>query len=113
MTAVPVHVVTGAPGAQLAGLIARLRAAHDDWAVLEPIACPCCVGRVELQVGLVRLLRAQRPARVLVRLVDAAHQAAFDRVLREWPLAQHVVPARAIHLPEDAALTPEALEALA
>jgi hypothetical protein len=108
---VPVHVVTGAPGAQFVGLIARLRAARADWAVLEPLACPCCVGRVELQVGLVRLLRVRRPARVLVRLVDPAHQAAFDRVLREWPLQQHVVPARAIHLPEDAALTPEALEA--
>lgn len=113
MIPVPVHVVTGAPGAQLAGLIARLRAARADWAVLEPLACPCCVGRVELQVGLVRLLRVHRPARVLVRLIDPAHQAAFERVLREWPLQQHVVPARAIHLPEDAALTPEALEALA
>jgi len=111
VTRVPVHVVTGAPAAQLGGLIARLRAARGDWAVLEPNACPCCVGRVELQVGLVRLLRARRPARVLVRLVDSAHQAAFERVLREWPLGQHVVPARAIHLPADATLTPEALEA--
>jgi hypothetical protein len=106
-----VHIVTGAPGAQVAQLIARLRAARADWAVLEPNACPCCVGRVELQVGLVRLLRAHRPARVLVRLVDPAHQAAFERVLSEWPLHQHIVLARAIHLPEDVALTPETLEA--
>lgn len=113
MTRVPVHVVTGAPGAQLAALITRLRAARADWAVLEPNACPCCVGRVELQVGLVRLLRARRPARVLVRLVDAAHQVALERVLRESPLGQYVVPARPIRLPEDAALTPTALEALA
>lgn len=111
MKRVPVHLVTG--GARTLGraLMTRCAAARADWEMLELSSCPCCTGRAELQVKLVRLLRERHPARVLVGFVEPEHQAAFERVLTSWPLAQYVVPGRALSAPEDAALGPEALEA--
>jgi len=110
MSRVPVHIVTGTQRAQASALIARCIAERPDWAGLELLTCPCCTGRVELQVKLARLLREQRPARVFISLVDPAHQAGLARVLDGWPLAQHVVQGRALRLPQDAALAPQALE---
>jgi len=91
-------------------LMTRCAAARPDWAVLELLSCPCCTGRAELQVRLARLLREQRPARVLIGFVEASHGAALERVLSSWPLAQYVVPGRTLSVPEDATLEPEALE---
>jgi len=109
---VPVHLVTAAERTLGRALMTRCAAARADWEMLELASCPCCTGRSELQVKLVRLLRERHPARVLVGFVEPAHQAAFERVLTSWPLAQYVAPGRALSVPDDAALTPEAIEAI-
>jgi hypothetical protein len=99
---VSVHLVVGATRAARGALVAKLLAADNTWRALAPAACPCCVGRVELQVGLARLLRDERPTRVFVELPDASHLAAFRKALAEWPLSQYLRTARALRLPEDA-----------
>ena len=104
MKRVPVHLVAGPPGSGKLALIARLIAERDGWATLSPGGCPCCTGRVDLQIGLARLLRERRPERVLVALPDGAHAVASRRVLGERPLAQYIVLGREIVLPEDAGL---------
>jgi G3E family GTPase len=76
---IPVRVVAGPLPEPRAG-----------WVALKPHNCPCCVGRVELQVELARVIREQRPQGVLIELADASHQPALLRALAEWPLAQYV-----------------------
>ncbi len=76
---VPVRVEAGPPPEVPAG-----------WVALRPRHCPCCVGRVELQVQIARLLREQPPRGVLIELTDASHLPALRRALAEWPLAQYV-----------------------
>jgi hypothetical protein len=61
------------------------------WAVLRPGACPCCVGRIQLQVELVRLVREQRPAGVLIEVPQEGHRYALRRALGEWPFSDYVV----------------------
>jgi len=73
---VPVRVENGPP--------------PKGWIALRTRACPCCVGRVELQVELARLIRAQRPQGVQIELPDASHRPALLRALAELPLAQYV-----------------------
>jgi hypothetical protein len=75
---VPVRVVVGAA------------AAPEGWAALRPRACPCCVGRVQMQVELARLIREQRPRGVQIELADASHLPALRRALAQWPLSDHV-----------------------
>lgn len=111
MKRVPVHVVSGTERAIGRALMARCAAARSDWGILELLSCPCCTGRAELQARLARLLREQRPVRVLVGFVEPSHRASLERVLTSWPLAQYVVPGRVLDLPQDAALSPEALDA--
>ncbi|MGH8688717.1 MAG: hypothetical protein ACREU5_02030 [Burkholderiales bacterium] len=65
-------------------------ASPAGWHVLRPRACPCCVGRVQLQVELVRLLRAGRPEGIVVELPDAAHADNVARALSEAPLCDYV-----------------------
>ena len=60
------------------------------WVSLRPRACPCCVGRVEMQVELARLLREERPPGVQIELADPTHEPALRRALAEWPLSQYV-----------------------
>jgi hypothetical protein len=108
---VPVHVVTGSDRALAGALMARCAAARPDWAVLALQTCPCCTGRAELEVGLARLLRDRRPARVLIGLCVSEHRAALERTLRSWPLAQYIRAARTLSVPEDAAIAPAMLEA--
>jgi hypothetical protein len=60
------------------------------WVTLRPRACPCCAGRVELQIELARLVREQKPRGVLIEVPDAAHLPALRRSLAEWPLAQYL-----------------------
>lgn len=78
MTPVPVRLSVGAA------------ALPPGWAALRPQACPCCVGRVALQVELARLLREQSPRGVQIELGEAGHLGALRRALGEWPLAQYV-----------------------
>jgi DNA-binding NarL/FixJ family response regulator len=60
------------------------------WAALRPRSCPCCVGRVQMQVELARLLRERRPRGVLIELADASHLPAVRRALAAWPLSDYV-----------------------
>jgi hypothetical protein len=76
---VPVRVVAGPLTEPPAG-----------WVALRPRSCPCCVGRVELQVELARLIRERPPRGVLIELTDASHRPALRKALAEWPLAQYV-----------------------
>ncbi len=64
--------------------------APAGWASLRPDACPCCVGRVQMQVALARLIRERRPAGVQIELADFTHEPALRRALGEWPLSQYV-----------------------
>jgi len=119
---IPVHVVTGAP--ESGAFIERMCAVKADWAGLVqrtpslPAAnvravqsgCPCCTGRVVMQILLARLLRETGAKRAFVELPDAGHAITFARVLAEPPLGQAVAAARQISLPGDDRLTPEDLE---
>ncbi len=71
-------------------LVSDAGARREGWAVLALPGCPCCTARVELQVSLARLLRAQRPEGVLVVVPDREHFPALARALRERPLADYV-----------------------
>ena len=118
---IPVHVVTGTDGA--GEMIARLCAAKTGWVGLvstppsSPIpnvraiaaGCPCCTGRVVLQISLVRALREMRAERAFVE-VSEGHAASLERVLAEPPLGLSVIAARRIRLPRDAALSSSDLE---
>ncbi len=110
MRQVPVHLVAGATRSERSAFVAKLLAQRGAWRALAPAACPCCVGRVELQVSLARLLREEKPARVLVELPDATHLAVMRKALGEWPLSRYLRPARTLQLPRDAAITIEAIE---
>ncbi len=121
---IPVHVVTGPRGSGKTALIARFCAGRDDWLGLvdalpdEPPAglrafsagCPCCTGKVVLQVSLARGLRESRATRAFVELRDPAHRATLERLLAELPLSLSVVPGRPIELPADASLQAATLE---
>lgn len=103
----PVHFVTGQGAREWA---ARAHATRPGWAVCQSVGCPCCAGRVVLQVTLARLLREHRPDRVLVVALAQAHEDAALAMLREPPLGDYVMQGRPIRLPQDSALAPEALE---
>ena len=94
---VPVQAVLGPPERRRAWL-ARLAAGEVG---LAPVGCPCCTGRVEMQVKLARLLREDKPSRVYVELADEAHLATFERALSEWPLSQYVRAESALRLDGD------------
>ncbi|MGD9951098.1 MAG: hypothetical protein AB7S87_00735 [Burkholderiales bacterium] len=64
---------------------------EPGWAVLRPSACPCCVGRVQLQVELARLVREQRPPGVLIEVPEAGHRYALRRALGAWPFSDYLV----------------------
>ena len=105
------HVVSGAGQAERRAWIARALEARPGWPAITPHACPCCLGRVEAQVQLTRLLRERRPARVLLELGDARHLAPLQRLLNESPLAQYLEVGRVIRLPDDERLSVESLGA--
>ena len=110
MSRVPVHICVGTERGTAHALLTRLFASRPGWAMLELQSCPCCTGRVELQVRLARLLRERSPQRVLIGYVEPSHQATLERALTNWPLAQYVSAARTLSVPRDANLTAEALE---
>ncbi|HJS36673.1 MAG TPA: hypothetical protein VJ789_00935 [Burkholderiales bacterium] len=64
--------------------------APRGWAVLRPPACPCCVGRVQLQVELARLIREQQPSGVQIEMRDPEHLPAMRRVLAQRPLSDYL-----------------------
>jgi hypothetical protein len=117
-------VVTGTAAA--GELIGRLCAQKERWlglvgrAPANPIpnmrtiaaGCPCCIGRVVLQISLARALRQTGATRAFVEVPDGAHAASLEGVLAELPLSLSVIVARKIVLPEDAWLSPVDLECL-
>ena len=117
------HVVTGVDGAGAGGMIARLCAGKSGWVGLvsttPPIplsnvraiaaGCPCCTGKVVLQISLARALRETRAERAFVE-VSASHADSLERVLAEPPLCLSVTAARRISLPKDARLIAADLE---
>jgi len=62
----------------------------EGWVALRPSACPCCVGRVQMQIELARLIREVRPRGVVIELADPDHLPALYRALGEWPLSDYV-----------------------
>ena len=84
MNRIPVRVVAGPRGE-----------APPGWVTLRPTACPCCVGRVALQVELVRMIREQQPPGVVIEMADPTHVPALRRALGEWPLSEQVMLAGA------------------
>jgi len=71
-------------------LVAASVEAPRGWAVLRPQACPCCVGRVQLQVELARLIREQQPSGVQIEMRNTEHLPAMRRVLAERPLSDYL-----------------------
>ena len=76
MKRVPVRVAGGPP--------------PEGWIALRTRGCPCCVGRVEMQVELARLIRERRPPGVWIELADTGHRASLLAALAEAPLAQYL-----------------------
>lgn len=62
----------------------------DDVAVREIGGCACCTGQLVLRTALVSLLRAERPARVLIEASAAADPNALLALLRDPELASAV-----------------------
>jgi len=122
---IPVHLVTGPPGAGKSAFIARLCSRRPDWLGLVSSSgsasgpnlkalaagCPCCTGGVVLQISLARALRGARVVRAFVELPDAGHLAALEHALSEAPLGLSVLSSRLITLPRDSRLRAEDLEA--
>jgi hypothetical protein len=76
---VPVSVARTAPADLPAG-----------WVALRTRGCPCCTGRIEMQVALARLIRTKRPSGVVLVMPEASHLPALRRALSEWPLSESV-----------------------
>ena len=64
--------------------------------------CPCCTGRVALQVGLARALRDTRAVRALVEVTDPDHARRLEQALEQLPLSLSMQSAARIQLPGDA-----------
>ncbi len=119
---VPVHIVAGTGGSDKSALIARLCAQRPDWlGLVETMpagapanvrllaaGCPCCVGKIVLQVVLARALREARPVRAFVELPDVTHAASLERALTEAPLGRSIARGRPIVLPKDREVEPAA-----
>ena len=123
---VPVHVVTGPVAAEVRDLILRLCEHRPDWIAFAngptapsapnlrrlPIGCPCCTGKLALQVALVRELRDPALTRAFVE-VDPSHAASLERSLAQPPFDLSLSVARRIELPRDAGVVPAGIEAAA
>ena len=115
---IPVHIVTGAMNSGKSALIARLCHERKDWlglvdrlpaqapSNLRPVSagCPCCIGKVVLQITLVRALRETRAVRAFVELADAGHVMSLEGILGGKFLGRAVRLSRPIVLPRDCEL---------
>ena len=120
---IPVHIVTGAPQSGKTGMIAGLCAARGDWLGLVnslpagaggnlrllSAGCPCCTGKVVLQVSLARALRESRAVRAFVELPNPEHAGPLQEILGQLPLSLSVVSARTLTQPVDARIRPSDL----
>jgi len=75
-----------------------------------PSGCPCCTGRVAMQVELARALREARPERVLIEVLSGEHVDRIERALRDEPLGRYLSIGHRLILPRDVALSADALE---
>ncbi|HSD42942.1 MAG TPA: GTP-binding protein [Burkholderiales bacterium] len=127
---VPTLVVSGSLGAGKTTLISRLldaRPGRETWAVLAnergvvritprngvAVAevdggCVCCTGQIALRVGLTRLLREARPARLFVELDAASHLPAVLENFRNPWLAPVLAIEAVIGVVDGAAFRPDA-----
>lgn len=104
---IPVHVVGGAGGRAIAdqvereprslGLV-RVRSRDLPNLLLLPPGCPCCTGRVALEIFLARHVRAHRPQRIYIELQDASHAVELAKVLAREPLSRYLRDAGAASL---------------
>ncbi len=110
MDNIPLHLITGFPGAGKTALVRALLAQRphaEHWALLLNATstvpdtdgvtvhqlgndCACCSGRVGFRTALVQLLRATRAQRVLVELPGSADPAGVTLVLREDAIVRAV-----------------------
>ena len=103
---IPVHAVSeGAAGRAIAERVAlepdslglvRTRMRNLPNLVPLPPGCPCCTGRVALEVSLARLLRERRPRRLYIEVPDSLHRAQLVAVLAREPLSKYLVPAEGL-----------------
>ena len=124
MERIPVHIVRGASGSGKSALIARLCGDRSDWLGLVNTlsvgalpnlrllssGCPCCTGKVVLQITLARALRQTRAVRAFVELSDPEHAETLAGLLGEPPLSLSLLSSRPIVLSRDAELHPAELE---
>ncbi len=118
MRRIPVHIVTGGQRSGKTSLIARLCRERSDWLglvdappadpgpnvrLLSP-GCPCCTGKVVLQVTLVRALRETKAARAFVEVSGSAHAENLEKALAEIPFSLSLEGARTLFVPQDAGL---------
>jgi hypothetical protein len=120
---VRVHVVTGPVADEVRDLILKLCQHRPDWIAFVnaapapsapnlrrlPIGCPCCTGKLALQVALVRELRDPQLTRAFVE-VDPTHAASLEGSLAQPPFDLSLSVARRIELPRDGGLMPQGIE---
>ena len=120
---IPVHVVTGPAAAEVRDLIRGFCQHRPDWIAFVnaqtaptapnlrplPLGCPCCTGKLALQVALVRELRDPAVTRAFVE-VDPSHAASLERALAQPPFDLSLRAARRIELPRDEGLLSEGIE---
>jgi G3E family GTPase len=110
---IPVHLVTGATGAGKTSAIRRLltkRPHAEAWIVIvndfgedtfaseldnrvtvrEVAGCVCCSGQIALRITLVKLIRENRPQRVLIEASSAAEPATLSAMIQEADLSRAV-----------------------
>jgi len=89
----------GIDGAALAGVSGDDGDDGSGYAVREIAGgCICCTAGVKLKIGLVRLLREERPDRLLIEPTGLAHPATIVDLLRKPGIREAVVPRATIGL---------------
>ena len=55
-----------------------------------PAGCPCCTGRVALEIALARHVRERRPERIYIEVPDPAHAPQLAAVIARGPLSRYL-----------------------
>lgn len=104
---IPVHAVCGAASRAIAervgleprslGLV-RVRSRELPNLLPLPPGCPCCTGRVALEISLARHVRAYRPERIYIEVPDPSHGKELAAVLAREPLSRYLKDAGPVSL---------------
>jgi hypothetical protein len=96
---IPVHAVSGAASGAIAdrveleprslGLV-RMRTRELPNLLPLPPGCPCCTGRVALEISLARHVRERRPERIYIEIAEPLHAAQLAAVLAREPLCRYL-----------------------